>query len=194
MTTQTVSRKTKIGTAKVFDQNTLSCRSRNVRSLVAVPAIYLRVFAFQRIPCLSVVKLPDWNIPVNQVKIPSVVVAMALDTGPLCFVRTDQGGVQAFLCRQALANIAVAVKAFELRRPYASVMAIRAVAGTVQETMGFGKLARRYLGAAFRASDQQQQPCQAYVCDQPPDLPVVLSGTTHGVPSGMGRYGLWSAT
>ncbi len=138
------------------------------------------MLAFQRISCLSVVKLPDWHIPVDQIKVPSIVVAMTLDASPLCFILSDQGGVQSSLRRQAFTNIAVAAETLELGRPYAGIMAIRAMTGTVQETVGIGKLARRDLGgAAFDASDQKQQPCQAYIYRQAADPPVALSGTAH---------------
>ncbi len=122
---------------------------------MAIPASYLRMLAFQRISCLSVVKLPDWHIPVDQIKIPSIVVAMTLDAGPLCFILSDQGGMKSFLRCKAFTNIAVAAETLELGRPYAGVMAIRAMTGTVQETVGIGKFARRDLGAtAFDVSDQ----------------------------------------
>ena len=71
-------RQPQVRLTEVFILNQSTFRGPNVRRGVALLAVHLRVFAIQRIPGQFVVKLFDWDFPVNQMKINSIVFEMAV--------------------------------------------------------------------------------------------------------------------
>ena len=71
-------RQPQVGLAEIFILNQSTFGRRDVCQGVTFLAIHLGVLAIERISSEFVVKLLDWNVPVNQVKINSIVFEMAV--------------------------------------------------------------------------------------------------------------------
>src|SRR6267143_6646938 len=90
--------------------------------------------------------LPAW-LPMNELKIGAIVLRMAARTILAGSIRVHPHGVHSAPLRQALADVRVAFKTFQLRGAAAQVVAIGAICGTGKRLMGLRKLARRDLRA-----------------------------------------------
>ncbi len=119
--------------------------------------------ALKPVAGFGMIKIPNGNAPMDKIKAPSIVIHMAFGAVPFAPVRSDQGGVQACPGCKALADVAMTCKTSKFRWTLPCVVAIRAVAWTVQSAMRTGKLSGRYLGMRCRCRQQQQQGYQDYV-------------------------------
>jgi hypothetical protein len=94
---------------QIFHLNARAQGRRNVVGLVTLLAGYSLVFAFEWIPSLIVVQGFFFRrIPVNHIKIRTVMIGMALRALLARGIRPSEGGVQASFIDNAIADFRVA--------------------------------------------------------------------------------------
>jgi hypothetical protein len=108
-------RQSQVGLAEIFVLNQSTLGRCNVRWSVALLAVYLSVFAIQRIAGEFVVELFDRNIPMNQMKISSVVLEMAVHAVFALRILHLQSGMITMFFRKCPGDFLMAIQAFENR-------------------------------------------------------------------------------
>jgi hypothetical protein len=164
-------RETKIGAGQILHRNRASGFHRNVRRLMASAAALPRVPTLEPVACHRMVKLLNGHTPMDEIEIPAGVLIMALRTISSGCVRAHQRRVPTCFGLNALTDIAMAIKTFELGRPLPGVVAIRTVTGSVQHTVRLRQFARRNLGARIPMSEKPEETGECYGRSRPSPWP-----------------------
>lgn len=126
----TFTRKSKIGSLDVFDEDSATRSGRNIFWFVALLAGYSGMLPHQSKAGFAVVhRLAAW-LPMNELKIGAVVLRMAARAILAGSIRVHPDGMHAAPLRQAFAYLRVAFKTLQLRRATAQVVALGAVCWT----------------------------------------------------------------
>jgi hypothetical protein len=129
-------RQSQVGLAEIFilDQSTFS--GCNVRRGVALLAVHAGVFAIQWIPGEFVVELFDRNIPVNQMKVNSVVLQMAVHAILALRILHLEAGVITMFFRKRPGDFLMAIEALESRGFASELVTGCALRGTRKALVG----------------------------------------------------------
>jgi hypothetical protein len=136
-----------IGAIQILEEDASAGRWRNIVGFVALVAGDGGVTAFERVAGLAVVEGFAVGLPMDELEIRAVVFGMAFGALGPGDVRGEEGGMQAAVFREALANLGVALEAFEDARAAAEVVALGAVGGAGKRLVRPGKLTGRNLCA-----------------------------------------------
>lgn len=117
-----------------------------MRGGVALLTCDAGMLAHQRIAGLTMIELLERWLPMNEGKIRAIVFQVTPHAILAIGIAHSQLRVEAFMCRQTLCNLLVAIQTLEGRRARAKLVATRALRSTAQELMCFGKRAGRNLG------------------------------------------------
>jgi hypothetical protein len=129
-------RQSQVGLAEIFVLDKCTFGRCDVRRGVALLAVHLGVFAIQWIPGEFVVKLFDRNIPVNQMKVNSVVLKVAVHTIFALRILHLQSGMKTMFFRKRLGNFLMAIQALESRGFGSKLMAGSALRCTRKALVG----------------------------------------------------------
>jgi len=131
------------GLPKVFALDAGALVGGNALREVALVAGQSRVLAFQHVTGFAVIEFV--GIPLDQLKIRSVVVRVTARALLARSRRDTIGGVQPAFGRDARADVGMATDALELRLTAPDLVALRAVNGAVQKLVRLGQRTRRNL-------------------------------------------------
>lgn len=112
-----------------------------------------RMLALQYITRAVVVESCHRRFPMNDRKVPAVVLGMACGTRRAGLVVADERWMQAALFLQPDTNLLVALDAFIFRRTLRQIVAARAVGRPVDGGVGTRQGPGRYLGMRARHAD-----------------------------------------
>src|SRR6202521_4617126 len=131
----TITRQAQVGAVQVFDLDTRTPGRRNVLGLVTFLAGYPGMFSFEHKTRLIVIERFAARVPVNHIKIQSIVIGVAARALLARGIRSDEGGMQASLVDHAVADFRMAFQTFELRGASCQIVALRAVCRPTQGLM-----------------------------------------------------------
>lgn len=120
-------------------------------------AFHAGVLAIERISGLTMVKLFDRKIPMNEMEIGAVVLEMAADTVFSLRVLHLQVRVVAMFFREGLGDFLVAVEALECGTFCAKDVATVALASSAETVVGLRKRARRNLRVGGNCAEQEEK-------------------------------------
>ena len=103
--------------------------------MVAIVARKPGVLAFQGVTGPAMVKTPHRSVPVNQGKIPAVVLRMTSRARLRCFLPSHQRRMESASLIQALLDIFMTLEAFEFRRSLGHVVTFDAMGRAGKEGM-----------------------------------------------------------
>jgi hypothetical protein len=132
--------------------------------LVTIAALELTVFSLEFISGVSVFEIVDTARPVDELKVPARVFAVALEA--FLFVTRAHLEMIPPATIESRRDLFVALQAFLVARSLAEVVALEALPHPLQEGVGLRQLTRRYLRAWGRKSYTQthQRPQQTASC------------------------------
>jgi len=141
----TGARQAQEGAVEGFCSNAGGFTLGDVRRLVAIPAIEPGMPTLERVSGLCVIELILRSFPVNELKLFSIMFGMTTNaTAPRPF-RADHPGMPPASLFESLADLLMAVKAFEFRRSLARIVAVVAVRRTGEKLVRLRQRARRDL-------------------------------------------------
>ena len=108
----TIARQAQVGAVQVFDLNARTPSRRNVLGLVAFLARYPRMFSFEYKARLIVIERFAARIPVNHIKIQSIMIGVAARALLARGIRSDESGMQASFIDHAVADFRMAFETF----------------------------------------------------------------------------------
>ena len=118
------------------------------------------MFAGKRKTRLAMVHRLSTGLPVNQRKVHSVMVGVALGTILACYIRSDPARMHTAILNQTIANFRMAVQAFQLHpASRTQVVAFRAVQNAIERLVHFGQRPGRHLraGGDGTPTDREQK-------------------------------------
>jgi hypothetical protein len=135
MTTGAFGGQSQVGAGKILREYPFGIGSGKVSRLMTGPAGERRVLPLQDIACPTVVEPFEGNIPVNEGKVPPVVLRVARNTGSSTPVGAHKRRMQAAGSIQSGADFLVTVEAFVFRRPLGQIVAGGTVSRAVQRAV-----------------------------------------------------------
>jgi hypothetical protein len=150
-------RQSEKGPREIFHLDERALIGHHVAGHVAFLAGHVGMLAFQLVARLQVIELILRRLPVDQPEVFSVVLQVAADAIPAVRILHSQPGVVAMIRRKTLRNLFVAIEALEGRRAGPELMATRALGGSAQGLMSFGKGARRNLCLRYSRGEEKDK-------------------------------------
>jgi hypothetical protein len=150
-------RQSEKGPREIFHLDERALIGHHVAGHVAFLAGHVGMLAFQLVARLQVIELILRRLPVDQAEVFSVVLQVAADAIPAVRILHSQPGVVAMIRRKTLRNLFVAIEALESWRAGPELMATRALGGSAQGLMSFGKGARRNLCLRYSRGEEKDK-------------------------------------
>lgn len=148
------------GAIQVLGRERRTRRGGNVLRTVAGAAANAGVLAVEHVPGLRVVESLGRGLPVNHLKLHSVVIRVAFDAGRARWSRARKGSMKPLVLLQFVRDLAMAFDAAEGRRFRRNFMTLDAASRSVQGLVRTGKRARRNLRIGH-PTDHQEEACDA---------------------------------